>query len=84
MAAPELQTLVFETCLALVLRMARRRTGGLNCSRVEVLTGVNRKRLRRNTDPSEVRSNAPTIPWVRRVVNGCRTDPGFGDGRSQP
>ena len=84
LTAPDLQILVLESYLGLALTRARLGNGRLNRSRVELLTGINRKHLAQDTQPADVWTDTATTPWVRRIMNAWRTDPKYLDARGRP
>ena len=84
LSAPDVQTLLLEAYLGLALQHSRRGNGRINCSRAELLTGINRKTIAKRIQPSDVWTLAHPIPWVRRVTHGWQTDRQYLDGRGQP
>ena len=84
LSAPDVQTLLLEAYLGLALQHSRRDNGRVNSSRVELLTGINRKAIAKRIQPSDVWTLAHPIPWVRRVTHGWRTDRQYLDARGKP
>jgi len=82
--APDAQTLVLEEYLELAIPLSRLRNGRVNSSRVEALTGINRKRITSTTEASEAWGWARAVPNVRKLVIGWQTDPKYLTARGQP
>jgi hypothetical protein len=84
LTAPDLQLVVLETYLALALERARFPNGRVNASRIELLTGINRKTITSRTRATDVWTQVRYIPWMRRIVLAWRTDPLYREAGGRP
>ena len=84
LSAPDAQTLLLEAYFGLALQRSRHGNGRVNRSRVELLTGINRKAISKRIQPSDVWTLAHPIPWVRRVTLGWQKDRRYLDARGKP
>jgi hypothetical protein len=82
--APDAQTLVLEAYLERALPLSRLSNGRVNSSRVEVLTGINRKRISNTTQAAEVWGWARAVPSLRKLILAWRSDPKYLTARGEP
>jgi hypothetical protein len=82
--APDVRTLVLEAYLERAIPLSRLLNGRVNSSRVELLTGVNRKRITRTTQSSQAWTWGRAVPHIRKLILAWQSDPRFLTARRQP
>jgi hypothetical protein len=82
--APDVQTLVLEAYLERALPLSRLLNGRINSSRVELLTGITRKRVTRTTHSSQVWTWERAVPHIRKLILAWQRDPKYLTAKRQP